>query len=244
MLPVLLTVGAEAGPLAGRGRRIDFAGFKPFAVDSLRAALAIVRQWRFDAILVDADRFAGALVVALPELRRHAAAPIVLLWSELDERRQIESLESGATAIVSKPASARLVAAKLRGLLLPGSAPARRALELASPALAEPARETVSVGPLRLDPRSAVAEVAGRAIALTVSEFDLLLLLATRPGEFVDRARIASVLRAPPADTTSRSGRRRSPDMHVCRLRRKLSGASAGELRIDTVYGRGYCLAV
>ena len=34
----------------------------------------------------------------------------------------------------------------------------------------------------------------------------------------------------------------RSADMHVCRIRRKLRDAGATTLRIETVYGRGYCL--
>ena len=35
---------------------------------------------------------------------------------------------------------------------------------------------------------------------------------------------------------------RRSADMHICRIRRKLRDAGASTLRVETVYGRGYCL--
>ena len=30
--------------------------------------------------------------------------------------------------------------------------------------------------------------------------------------------------------------------MHICRIRKKLRDAGAKSLRVDTVYGRGYCL--
>jgi DNA-binding winged helix-turn-helix (wHTH) protein len=30
--------------------------------------------------------------------------------------------------------------------------------------------------------------------------------------------------------------------MHICRIRKKLRDAGAGSLRVETVYGRGYCL--
>jgi len=30
--------------------------------------------------------------------------------------------------------------------------------------------------------------------------------------------------------------------MHICRIRKKLRDAGAGTLRVETVYGRGYCL--
>jgi DNA-binding response OmpR family regulator len=35
---------------------------------------------------------------------------------------------------------------------------------------------------------------------------------------------------------------RRSADMHICRIRKKLRDAGARTLRVETVYGRGYCL--
>jgi DNA-binding response OmpR family regulator len=64
-----------------------------------------------------------------------------------------------------------------------------------------------------------------------------LLLLASRPGELVHRQTIARTLgRAEGSDT------RRSADMHVYRIRRKLRDAGGASLQIETVYGLGYLL--
>jgi two-component system cell cycle response regulator CtrA len=74
-------------------------------------------------------------------------------------------------------------------------------------------------------------------VTLTSGEFELLLLLASRPGELVHRETIARTLgRNPTSDT------RRSADMHVCRIRRKLREISGHSLQVETVYGRGYLL--
>jgi len=226
VLPLCLIVAADSRQAPAVRREFGQLGLKPYAVDTFSAALGLIRQWQFDAVLVDADGFAGTLLPTLPELSERSRAPIVLLWSEADETRQIRSLESGATAIVPKPASFELVAAKLR-----------RLIEIGHDRSGERPVD-VRLGPLHLDPRRATATVGDAVLALTAGEFELLRLLAARPGEFVHRDRIARALRDPGAA----SAKRRGADMHVCRIRKKLRDAGAHTLQVETVYGRGYCL--
>jgi DNA-binding winged helix-turn-helix (wHTH) protein len=88
-----------------------------------------------------------------------------------------------------------------------------------------------------LDARG-LATVDGVALPLTVHEFELLFLLASRAGQFVDREAIALRLHGRPEPNG------RSADVHVYRIRRKLKAIGADRLRIDTVYGRGYLLSV
>jgi len=76
-------------------------------------------------------------------------------------------------------------------------------------------------------------------LPLTTRELELLLLLlASRPGEFFHRDTIARTLGSP----SGAGDVRRGADMHGYRIRRKLRDAGAGALSLDTVYGRGYCL--
>ncbi|MGZ5214752.1 MAG: response regulator transcription factor [Caldimonas sp.] len=230
MLPLCLIVGGEARVPAAFNREFDLFGFKPYAVETFASAFGLIRQWQFDAIIVDGDSDADALRHALPELRERSNAPIVLVWSDAGERRQIEALQLGATEVIVKPASPRLIAAKLH-----------RLIEIARkrpPAGAEEPRAVVRLGPLRLDPRRASASVGDAPLALTTGEFELLLLLASRPGEFVHRDTIGRTL----GSTAGSGDGRRSADMHVCRIRKKLRDAGARSLRVETVYGRGYCL--
>ncbi|MCE9660128.1 MAG: response regulator transcription factor [Burkholderiales bacterium] len=228
MLPLCLIVGSDAVDPAGLHREFDGFGFKPYAVATFSSALGMIRQWQFDAVLVDGDGHAGSLLHALPELRDRSNAPIVVVWSDSAERRQIEALQGGATEVIVKPASARLIAAKLHRLIEIGKE--------RPPAGAEEPRAVVRLGPLRLDPRRAAASVGDAPLVLTTGEFELLLLLASRPGEFVHRDTIARTLGSGAGEG------RRSADMHICRIRKKLRDAGAKTLRVETVYGRGYCL--
>ncbi len=83
----------------------------------------------------------------------------------------------------------------------------------------------------------AVASVGDTPVALTRGEFEVLLLLASRPGEPVHRQMIARTL-----GRADRTETRRSADMHVCRIRKKLRDAGGASLQLETVYGRGYLL--
>jgi DNA-binding response OmpR family regulator len=228
MLPLCLIVAAghEAPPTLSH--EFDGLGFKPYTVQSLASALGLIGQWEFDAVLVDADGRADSLMQTLPELRDRSKAPIVLLSSDGGERRQIQALQGGATEVIVKPASAQLIAAKLHRLV-------DIARDKRAAAGGEDARSALRLGPLRLDPRRASAAVGETPLQLTSGEFELLLLLASQSGEFVHRDTIARTL------GSSGEGRR-SADMHICRIRKKLRDAGAQSLRVDTVYGRGYCL--
>ena len=232
MLPLCLIVAADAGGARGFNREFDVLGFKPYGVDTFASAFGLIRQWQFDAVVIDGDGYADSLLHALPEMHERATAPIVVVWSDPEERRQIEALRSGATEVIVKPASPRLIGAKLH-----------RLIEIARerPAADDDGRHAeVRLGPLRLEPRRATASVGDVPLALTTGEFELLLLLASRPGEFVHRDTIARTLGGAPAGGEGR----RSADMHICRIRKKLRDADARSLRVDTVYGRGYCLCL
>ena len=212
--------------VAGRLRReLASFGFRPYAVDSCRAAMALLQQWRFDAVLLDAEGFGEHSAAAVRKLASRSRAPIALLSGPRDEATQLAWLDSGASDIVLQPASTQLLAAKLR-----------RLIEAQHGGDDEPSR--IVVGPLSMDARRGSASIGGRALALTSHQFELLYTLATRLGEFVDRETIALALRSASAEAG------RTADVHVYRIRKKLRAMGVNGLRLDTVYGRGYCLSL
>ncbi len=199
--------------------------FKCYFVQNLPSANAILAQWHFDAIVLHANGFGELLAEILDGLSQQSAAPVLLVLDSADEGQQIEALECGAAEIAVEPVSGRLLCAKLT-----------RLIEISQPRQgAKP--KLIQFGPLRLDPRRAMATVNGNRLPLTPGEFELLVLLASRAEEFVDRDTIARTL-AGSSDLESR----RSADMHVCRIRRKLREAGARRVLLETVYGRGYML--
>jgi two-component system response regulator CpxR len=228
MLPLCLVVSADSAHVATLQAGLRSHGLKLYCVADLAALEPILGQWRFDAVLCDADGLAaGAVDPAIRWLRRAQRAPIVVLASAAHADTPLAALEAGATELIDKATSPHLIALKLQ-----------RLVELAAdPVEAEPPR-AVSLGELRLDPRREAAFYGDRPLALTGGEFELLLLLAARSGGYVHRGTIMQSLRR-----GGESGEpRRSADMHVCRIRRKLREAGASALALETIHGRGYAL--
>lgn len=222
---VCLIIEPDADTARRLQREFPSFGFKPYTVDSCRSAMALLQQWSFDAVLLDADGFGEHTIAALRKLHRRSRSPVVLLAHAHDEATQLAGLESGASDTVVLPASTRLLAAKLRRLIEANAEPDAEPTEL-------------SVGPLSMNARRGTASIEDKPLVLTAHQFDLLYLLAIKQGQFVHREAIARALRSPAADA------RRSADVHIYRIRKKLRAMGVTSLRLDTVHGRGYCLSI
>jgi DNA-binding response OmpR family regulator len=111
----------------------------------------------------------------------------------------------------------------------------RNVLKRQAPETSAGARD-MRIGPLRLQPASRESWIGDKELALTVSEFDLLLVLARRPGEVVTKDELFErALRRP------REPYDRSVDVHVSNLRQKI-GAAGGGVEIETARALGYRL--
>lgn len=226
MIPLCLIVSADPDHVATLQRALKEQGLKLCAVSDMASLRPMLAQWRFDAFLCDAEGGAAVdLDEAIRSLRRDQHAPIVVLTSRGSERGPISTLEAGATELIHRSTSPRLIAVKLQ-----------RLIELAAGANTEE-RRAVSLGELHLDPRRAEAVFGDRVMRFTRGEFELLLLLATRSDQFVHRDTIIRTIGGAAVGES-----RRCADMHVCRIRRKLREAGASSLELETVYGRGYAL--
>ncbi len=225
MLPLLLVITFDRASSEPFRREFGTSAFKAYYVESLSSAIGVVAQWQFDAILLDADGFGAAVLPMLESVQRDAGVPILLVLDDGDEDAQLRALESGASQVVAGPTSTRIIAAQLG-----------RLIDVSHKRLEQDLTE-VRFGPLRLDPRRASARIGTTPITLTAGEFELLLLLASRPGELVHRHTIARTFGHSQGPDT-----RRSADMHVCRIRKKLRDAGGHALQVETVYGRGYML--
>lgn len=224
-MPLVLVITVDRAGSEPFRRELSAAGFKAYYVETLASALGVVAQWQFDAVLVHGQGLDDALPDLLGRLRDDVGVPILLVLDRGDEERQLQALEAGASQVLVEPTSMRVVAAQLR-----------RLIDVSHQRLRQESAE-VRFGPLRLDPRRAAASVGTTRLALTSGEFELLLLLASRPGDLVHRETIARTL-----GRTNGADSRRSADMHVCRIRKKLRDVPGHALVVETVYGRGYLL--
>jgi DNA-binding response OmpR family regulator len=89
-------------------------------------------------------------------------------------------------------------------------------------------------GDLRLDPGARAAARAGRALPLTVREFDLLAHFLRYPGRAFSRAELLEQVWG------WSFGDQATVTVHVRRLREKIEPDPAAPTRIVTVWGVGY----
>jgi two-component system cell cycle response regulator CtrA len=88
---------------------------------------------------------------------------------------------------------------------------------------------------VNLDARS--VEVGGRAVNLTGKEYQILELLSLRKGTTLTKEMFLNHLYGGMDEPELKI-----IDVFVCKLRKKLAAAMAGESHIETVWGRGYVL--
>lgn len=103
----------------------------------------------------------------------------------------------------------------------------------------EPSLSLLRWGALELDIEQRQVRAAGKVIALTGLEYELLVLLMRTPGRVFSREQLIALLpgfqRSSPLD--------RAVDIHISNLRRKLREALGEEAPIEAVRGVGYRLS-
>jgi DNA-binding response OmpR family regulator len=184
-------------------------------------AVELARERRPSLVLLDV-RLPG--IDGFEVLRRFEAAGIDLPVIMSEEVDQLVGFRLGAVDYVTKPVSPKLLAAKVKAFVtrVQGHEGAQRRTE---------------VGPLVVEHDAHRVLVAGREVALTRREFDLLAALAEHPGWVYDRDHLMlGVWGYSSADVETRV-----VDQHVANLRRKLEAAGAQGL-LETVRGVGYRL--
>ncbi|AVH56114.1 MULTISPECIES: response regulator transcription factor [Streptomyces] len=185
------------------------------------------------ALVPESDRFGVILLdLGLPDqdgyevcgkIRKRTSTPVIMVTARADVRSRIHGLNLGADDYVVKPYDtgellARIHAVSRRSVPDDSSAPGDSALRL---------------GPVHIELLNRQVTVDGLAVQLTRKEFDLLALLAQRPGVVFRREQIISEVWR-----TSWEGTGRTLEVHVASLRSKLRMPAL----IETVRGVGYRL--
>jgi two-component system phosphate regulon response regulator PhoB len=198
-------------------------GYAVTCVATGEAAVSAVRSKPPDLIILDLmlPGIDGLDVCrTLKRDPRTSGVPIIMLTAKGEESDVVVGLELGADDYITKPFSPRVLSARVGAVL-------RRA----ATAPAEDAA-SIRVDELEIDPRRHEAQVEGKPVTLTATEFRILHYLAKRRGWVFTRDQILNAVQSTDYPVTDRS-----VDVHIVALRRKLG--HYGEL-IETVRGVGY----
>jgi DNA-binding response OmpR family regulator len=210
--------GALTSALQRHGMQVTRA---PRAADALRHTSGI------DFVLLDLGLPDMDGVTLLRQLRAVSAVPVIVVTARCEERDLIQGLRAGADDYLVKPFRLPELLARMEAVL-------RRA-EQRPPGDADRPRDArVRVGDVEIDLDARVVTVTGDAVPLTRREFDVLALLARRPGVARSREEILDRVWGDASLAESRS-----LDVHVAGIRSK---TRRPEL-IVTLRGLGYRLA-
>ena len=195
------------------------------------AAAGRVERERPDLIILDLMLPGKDGLAVCQSIRADFSGPILILTAREDDMDQVAGLEMGADDYVKKPVEPRVLLARIRALLRRFE-PAREKTALDN---APVNAQELTFGTLRISRPSHDVSLAGRTVAMTTNEFELLWFLAVNAGTVVGRETLYANLRGIEYD-----GLDRSMDVMVSRLRRKLGDDAASPRRIKTIWGRGY----
>jgi two-component system alkaline phosphatase synthesis response regulator PhoP len=154
-------------------------------------------------------------------LRREGNVPIIILTARVEETDKLIGLELGADDYLTKPFSPRELVARVRSVL-------RRASGIIS-------GEIVRSEHFTLDRTRYRAIMLDREVALTPTEFEILVTLVSQPGRIFTRSQLLFAARGVTFDSYERA-----IDSHIRNLRRKIEPLEGESHHIITVHGVGY----
>ncbi len=219
----LLVVDDEEDILELLNYNLSKEGYQTTGVTSGEEALQAIKAKAPDLVLLDLmlPGMDGLEVCRL--LKSEAGTkhiPIIMLTARGEEADVVTGLELGADDYITKPFSPRVLLARVRAVL--------RRRKTMLPAAEAPLR----IHELEIHPGRHEVLVEGQRLDLTLTEFRLLHLLASRPGWVFTRSQIIDKVHGENYPATDRS-----VDVQIVTLRKKLG--ICGKY-LETVRGVGY----
>lgn len=166
--------------------------------------------------------------------------PIIMITARDEEIDEVLGLEMGADDYITKPVRARVLLARIRGLLRREE---KSRVDDRDSSKQLTVDELESLGVLKfsglvISEQARSVMLDGELIKVSSNEFDVLWFLANKAGQVVSRKELVSHFRGFDYD-----GFDRSIDLRISRLRKKLNDDSSEPYRIKTIWGKGYLFA-
>lgn len=168
--PRLLILGADAGVMA---QLFAEAGFTVSDAIGDSGAGGCSAANGCDLIVIDAGSPAPAGLAIVQRLRDAGVLTAILVIADCGDD-EVAALHAGADDFVTRPIDVSDLLARARAIV-------RRCQP------APPVAIATGLGDLRIDPTVGAAHVRGHQLRLTGKQFELLAILARRPGQIITR---------------------------------------------------------
>jgi len=200
-------------------------GFSVMTAMNGTEGMQLIEREKPDLVLLDWMLPGMSGLEMCRRLRETSTIPIIMLTAKSEEIDRVLGLEFGADDYIVKPFSLRELTARIKTVL-------RRS----SGVVQENAASSVLIrGELSIDVTGHKVSKRGQELFLTPTEFNILHLLATRPGTVYSRLQL---LRQAMGEEYLYY--ERSIDTHVSNLRKKLEDNPSEPKYVETVFGVGY----
>ena len=198
------------------------SGYHVLSAGDGDTALAIARRDRPDLVVLDLNLPGRDGLDVCRQLRTISDVPIIMLTARVEETDRLIGLELGADDYITKPFSPRELVARVRAVLRRVQGGVRQP-------------DLIRIHDLEIDLKGHRVSREGAPIQLSRMEFNILAIMAQKPGQTFTRAQLMNKLHG-----VAEAGYDRSIDAHIKKLRRKLERNPGEPVYIMTVYGVGY----
>lgn len=161
------------------------------------------------------------------QARTKTNVPIIMLTAKSEEIDRVLGLEVGADDYITKPFSVREFIARVKGIF--------RRTNMIKESFTDKQPTTLSFRNLKVDIEKRKVIVRDQKVELSPKEFELLALMASRPGKSFSRKELLSLVWGYDFD-----GYEHTVNSHINRLRAKIEKDMTTPEYILTTWGVGY----
>lgn len=217
----ILLVDDELDILEFLSYNLKKEGYEVYVANNGKEAITIAKKVRPDLIILDVmmpDMDGIETCRNLREIDGLKNVMIAFLTARNEDYSQIAGFDVGADDYINKPIKPRVLVSRIKALLRRGTSSESNKTD------------KVDTGGIKIDRERYVIEKNGVEINLPKKEFELLALLASKPGKVFTREAILDLVWGGDVVVGDRT-----IDVHIRKLREKI-----GEDFIKTIKGIGY----
>ena len=198
---------------------LEKEGYKCYTANNGREAVAKAKDKRPDLILLDIMMPIMDGIEACRQIRQDPDLKdvyIAFLTARGEEYSELAGFDVGADDYIKKPIKPRVLTSRVKALLK------RKKDNIPA--------DTLSIGDVTINRNTFDVSLRGQKLVLPKKEFELLYLLASKPGQVYTREKILNKVWGYDVDVVDRT-----IDVHIRKIREKI-----GDHRIKTIKGVGY----